>query len=110
MLSFTGLRLPLKEKQDPDWKLEHMELFPRHYVEWPIDLAVVARSICLGGLTHREAELAYFCDKMFYAPLSLVMLTSSWILCPRRIVCWQFASLQSMCRRVPGRGCSTRGR
>ena len=56
--------MPLREKQDPDWKLEHMELFPHHGVEWPIDLALVARSICLGGLTHREAELAYFCDKI----------------------------------------------
>ena len=49
-----------KENQDPDWKL-----FPHHGVEWPVDLAVVARSICLGGLTHREAELAYFSDKNF---------------------------------------------
>ena len=36
LLLGTGLRLPMREKQDPDWKLEHMELFPEHGLHWPI--------------------------------------------------------------------------
>ena len=65
VLAGTGLRLPLREKQDPDWKLDHMDIYEEQGLAWPVELATMSDAINVDGLTLREAELAFFCHTVF---------------------------------------------
>jgi hypothetical protein len=57
-----GPRMPKFVKKDPDWKLEHKQLFKAQGICWPANYeASECKAISFAGMLPRECEAAVFC-------------------------------------------------